>query len=216
MSKTRHQDHGFADLQIFESIIFEDATFRTEVPATVHSQMCWWIWRLFSAINLQWVDSVRIIGSSLRLQRYSLEKFQPVVWYSACKVPSYVHQHGRQQGDVQHSWYADGDDHPDGGSDPSTTAIIHKRLLLPSTQTHFAADISARSRSTAIQHWISVTASRFWQRITHPTLPPAKQIRPMMEQHQCRLHTFCTERRNGVNSVQDTLRGLGHCIRVGR
>jgi len=34
------------------------------------------------------------------------------------------------------------------------------------------------------------------------------------EQHQRRLQTFCTERRDCVKTVKDTLRGVGHCIRV--
>ena len=43
--------------------------------------------------------------------------------------------------------------------------------------------------------------------------PPTKRT---TEQRQRRPQTFYTERRDGVKPVKDTLRGVGHCIRVGQ
>jgi hypothetical protein len=44
--------------------------------------------------------------------------------------------------------------------------------------------------------------------------PPTKRIKRSVEQHQRRLLQLCVDRRDGRRSVGDTLRALGHCIRL--
>ena len=43
--------------------------------------------------------------------------------------------------------------------------------------------------------------------------PPAKRVRRNTVKLQSKLLHLCTARRDGVKSIEDTLKGIGHCIR---
>jgi len=44
--------------------------------------------------------------------------------------------------------------------------------------------------------------------------PPAKRVKRAVHQQQQRLHKLCCDRRDGVKTVEATLRALGHCVRL--
>ena len=44
--------------------------------------------------------------------------------------------------------------------------------------------------------------------------PPTKRLKRSAQQHQSRLLQLCVDRRDGKRTVGDTLRALGHCIRL--
>jgi hypothetical protein len=44
--------------------------------------------------------------------------------------------------------------------------------------------------------------------------PPTKRIKRATEQHQARLQTLCSYRRDGTKSVEETIIAVGHCVRL--
>jgi len=44
--------------------------------------------------------------------------------------------------------------------------------------------------------------------------PPAKRTKKSAHQQQQRLYKLCSDRRDGVKTVEATLRALGHCVRL--
>jgi len=44
--------------------------------------------------------------------------------------------------------------------------------------------------------------------------PPAKRVKRSVQQQQQRLHKLCCDRRDGIKTVEATLRAIGHCVRL--
>ena len=46
--------------------------------------------------------------------------------------------------------------------------------------------------------------------------PPAKRVHRQTRQFQINLRNMCADRRDGLQSVEVTLRGIGHCVRLAK
>jgi len=46
--------------------------------------------------------------------------------------------------------------------------------------------------------------------------PPAKRVRQQTPQLQINLRNMCVDRRDGLKSVEVTLRCIGHCVRLAK